>query len=1262
MNKTKLIIAVGLALQTHIGYGYTFAANTGQLSYTFFNLGPNSVTVTPYGGGANSYGQAGSLSTTTGWDNSGGSYGTAGDLSMFNSGLTPQTAKKYCSDSSYNLNSPIFFASNGDPLATLTAKTISSGNQQSFLEQSGQSAETLNPPAMADSWSIYIDGNDSIVIANMATSSNMLVSGNNYFTANWPFCQSSTGEYYNADLNPSDPYNMTATSYTPPGASSSISQWTNPFGAGFVPAGQTWNLNVSPTDPSYSPMGGLWSGVNVNNGSNVAANSLSSAMYPINLTSYVQPTAARTVSGSGAINGTAYEYSNQYYASIYGGHFTYVVGDPYVINSAATKMLWTWVTSPSYQLTTNSMSASDITTIQGIVAGAYETSSTLSKYGQWLVGSSTTTGAAQLAAQAFANATAATTPPITSTKESLWGKAVNGILRVAVDALEIGAAIETGGASYEAQFAVGAATDATGAFGSVVTDAITKDFTTTTTLSPAPPQSQTAPPIINNTYAASNLFGMILANSFVQAEVNIANNETNNPGEVLWNSASINVDGLCETGTATSGAYTVGASANLIGGSCYTTNSSGTLNNGSNGTTVQTFNNTSGQTQLSYSNPLSLYDNSQSTSQISLWNSILTGADITTNSNGVMKVGNPILPAFSPPVQLVVAGGAYSPITNVNTAFNLSSGMLSVASYTTNGNEVTEPTRQPAAAPVISSYTGMLPSNPAGNPAGVSNYQITAGNYGPYNPSTGIFTYSSIYNLYSCAYMVGNGCVGAKVIGYNLSFTNSPATLDMMTCAVGSNINVAFDTTNLDYTTGAGASVTLSCTTTAPVAATGNYAKPANWPNLSVTVNYPNNTPNSTWAYLAPAVSSGYPPAQGAYYYDASNGFISVNGYFAATYGTGLYYAFANGGQSFSLTNCPDDAVTLTITPSTTTGDGSGASGALSCTTSPTSPPSLSMVVNPTSTNNPVLVAPTQATVSPPATGSYYYDSSTATLTVNGYYDGSNNAYAFANGTQSLSLSNCGINAVILTITPSTTPGAAGASGALSCGMPLQQPNITVVNSAASAANNTIKAANISFNGTTLTVGGFTVGTATAVTSFTNIDPSQPNGALTLDVSTCNQNMVRSTLAYSSTTSSYGTNLVTVTPGVTLTVYPIGTSNAAVMGVLSCQSPPTLPYNACTSDPLASGGVVAVLTGPALPNPQGPTFELACTCIPSYVKGGGGPNPVVSNAATTQSNFTSNNFIATGGNDSSGNPNGIVVGATSTYPSQQCPTNWATGN
>ncbi len=47
------ITALILASAAPTAWGYDYQANAGALSYSFFNLSPNTYTLTPYGGGAN---------------------------------------------------------------------------------------------------------------------------------------------------------------------------------------------------------------------------------------------------------------------------------------------------------------------------------------------------------------------------------------------------------------------------------------------------------------------------------------------------------------------------------------------------------------------------------------------------------------------------------------------------------------------------------------------------------------------------------------------------------------------------------------------------------------------------------------------------------------------------------------------------------------------------------------------------------------------------------------------------------------------------------------------------------------------------------------------------------------------------------------------------------------------------------------------------------------------------------------------------------
>ena len=146
--------------------------------------------------------------------------------------------------------------------------------------------------------------------------------------------------------------------------------------------------------------------------------------------------------------------------------------------------------------------------------------------------------------------------------------------------------------------------------------------------------------------ASFPLLGMLLANTFVQAEIVNAHGFTNSQPSPLWANASINTDSLR---TQTSIAVT----NNLLSAHCGSVN-----NNGSQASSVE-----------EYANVLSTYPNSGSNTQLSVWYAILTGSDISTNSNGYMTLTNPSASAFSPPVQLVNATGTTSLVNGVNATF-----------------------------------------------------------------------------------------------------------------------------------------------------------------------------------------------------------------------------------------------------------------------------------------------------------------------------------------------------------------------------------------------------------------------------------------------------------------------------------------------------------------------------------------------------------------------------------------------------------------
>ncbi len=544
MNRTSLIIAISLALQATDGFGYSYQAQTGALSYTFFNLSPNQWTLTPYGGGVNPQGQPGSFAVTQGWGNVDGSVGVFNPVNI--SGGS-------CSNPSTQVQgNTIWYNETPGPIAAPSgAITLSAGTSISkpVVKYSNQTSPTYNAPAIADSWVLSGNGNN-IVMANMASAPNMFISNWPSTTSDYPYCASQTSLYYNANINPPQPNSLINGS------------WSNPLGAGFVP--QTMNLNVSNTSPGYVATGGLWSGVNNPNPGNLALNSLNLSMYPINLSNYVQSPVVNK-----GISQTA--------APIYGGHFTLAVGDPFLVSSYAAKILWYIVTNNGYAFSNSSLSTTDLSTLTNLVAppsgnAVFASGSYSAKYAQWLLASP------GLAQSAISTMNTAASKPITH--ESVWGKITNAVLQLATNVAIASIGLTAG---PEADIGLEAILDANegsletlkGEAGPSVTDAITAYFTTTTSLQA--PVTQTAPPVINSTYSSSNLLGMLLANSFVQAEINNAEGLGNQSGFALWSNDSINVDNLCQTSS-------VNVTANLISGPCYTTNSGGTMTN----TTVAT--------------------------------------------------------------------------------------------------------------------------------------------------------------------------------------------------------------------------------------------------------------------------------------------------------------------------------------------------------------------------------------------------------------------------------------------------------------------------------------------------------------------------------------------------------------------------------------------------------------------------------------------------------------------------------------------------
>jgi hypothetical protein len=480
---------------------------------------------------------------------------------------------------------------------------------------------------MGDSWSISCASNlPPIAVGNLASAASALQSGGG--TA-YPYSASQIGFWENSTINP-------------PAWNGCDVSW-NPCGVGFsagpgidIPGSVNLNWNVPLGAADYQPMGGLWTGVNYSARSCGGApytgcsdnaypgySLLNMPMLPINLSAYVQ--------------GTQNSANTMSYTPIYGGHFTVAMGDPFLVTSYAAKMLWYLVASSTYALNNDTTLSEMAINLNSAEAGAFYPGSFESNYVQWLVGSSAYPGSPALAANAYKSAYQAASTAITH--ESVWGKVFTGLADTAIDIAIAGTEALPGGEAVDA-IATGVATSVGGDVVPDMNAAITNAFTTT--ISGPAPLSQNAPAVINPTYAANNLFGLLLTNSGVQEQINQAMASTNpdfqsNPNP-YWSNYSIYTDYIdyenalnaqpppttpsTPAGCVTTGSgITISLANNLLSGNCYT--SSGAL-----------YWNNAQQPTLPNDTYLNVYASSQTTQAFSIWNAILTGSDVTTSSNG----------------------------------------------------------------------------------------------------------------------------------------------------------------------------------------------------------------------------------------------------------------------------------------------------------------------------------------------------------------------------------------------------------------------------------------------------------------------------------------------------------------------------------------------------------------------------------------------------------------------------------------------------
>jgi hypothetical protein len=873
------LVLAGVASTGNAGNNATtfpYNASTGGLSYTFFNLSPNDWTMTPYGAGANPSAPTGQPALSQGWGNQDGTVGFFNNINISGGSCSKPTSLVYNNIIFYNV---------ADPINTPATIPLSPGTYHSLVEESTAYNGYENVATIADSWVLSSAGGGEIIMANMATAGNAFNIGQELNNTPYPFCAANLNTWYNGFINPPQVAGLVTSGGNAPAIYHSS---TNPNGAGFVSQTMNYNGQYGVT-PGLVNTGGLWAGMQnitsvATNAPALAVNAVNLSMYPVNLSNYVT---------SNLIPG----YYN-YATPIFGGHFTVAVGDPFLVSSYAAKILWYITSGMGYAFNNNSLTALDITNLQNLVApsgagGVFNSGSYSADYATWLLGSP---GLAQTAMSTMN--TAASTP---ITKESIWGKIFSQAATIAIDAGEAGLAALTDGASEEVKVAVNTTASYGGGFTDAATNAIAVN--NTSTLSQPAPISQNAPVVINDTYSAGNLLGMLLTNTFVQAEVNNALPSGNLSSLALYSNDSISTDGLCSN---------IDITTNLLSGSC------GTLS----------------ATAQVYNNALSTYENSQSSSQLSLWDSVLTGSDITA-SNGYMMLQNPSIPTFTPPTQVVYQTGTVPTvnpsITSVNVTFSNPTGMLNVASYTLNNPTSSGSTPAATGVPAFNMVIGTPPMAGQGivfSPPIYSPGTTSERGYYLYDTTTGIFTVTGYY-----------GVSNSDTYSETESFANSVQTIDMTACAPNSSVTLTLNA-NPAYANQYGASGELSCFNNEPPVAisSGTYPKPTNTPTIA-TFNTPMPGGLQAPSFYSPTSNAMSSQLTALVIYNTGTGVLTVKGYGYSNAGNASIATFSNGPQVLDMTTCSTNNVNLTVYPTANTaGGGPVGSGYLTCQSTPSLP------------------------------------------------------------------------------------------------------------------------------------------------------------------------------------------------------------------------------------------------------------------------------------------------------------------------------------
>lgn len=809
----------------------TWAANTGALSYSIFNLSgdscqivyptTSSMSTTANPAGANPY-AAGNPAQSYGWNAPSSFWQTcSGDPTTCNGGGTgsnnlfsntggfqvndhwvayfiqsdPVQAPVTISNSSVGTGSSYITsgtsgtawstgwtlgASGTWPINNGKTNAIGNGNYQGLYEGTAEMNQNDTAAATADSfWVLCAQGttnpSQAIMMANVASASDS-------FNAGEP--NGGGGLAYNIDTTVFYPQ-----APGPRGSfSSAPAAGSNVNGAGFV-ADTNSVLNYS-----VSNSGGMWSTVVNNNvdalttttagGATVhytpANYNLVPAMFPVNLSNYV------TASSSTG------------YTDIYGGHFTLAIGDPFIVSSFNAKILW--YLASRYALTdadfqSASGIANMITTLTanpgGVFGGNGNGSGNLNAntYVSWLFGS-----ASQAAAVAYASIQNATN---SSSTEAFWGKLLNFALGVTMKMMNNYVGITNGAAQGIAQSNLKrtTASETTGYVQSTLSSAITGWATTTTANTPT---TQNAPMVVNPSFSASNLLGMLLTNVVVQSQLNTATNTAVGESNPLWANYSMYFGTECVASSLSiSGDFfpTGSESSGVV--QCYNSNNVATNLT----STVGTYENVC--SGWSASNAVNAATGNQcgadTGTELNLWNAVLGGTDLSPNSAGTeLQTVNPSTSSFQPPTLIAATG-----VTQVNTDFNLTNGVLTLVNY--------YPSTAPASQPSIADADTFFN---AGGCVGSGSPIAQGVNY---DAGTGMLTATEYVWLCSPGGW-----------GTTEPIPNGPISLNMNSCAAGSS--ALFNTV---VTNGTLQSASFSCVTpVTPVTTVGNTTPPTTQPRI----------------------------------------------------------------------------------------------------------------------------------------------------------------------------------------------------------------------------------------------------------------------------------------------------------------------------------------------------------------------------------------------------------------------------------------------